>query len=116
MSIDYASSVETPGCVLMPNEDTSRNFEPSRRFVVLVSGTMTGNITLHGIPSAILEDDDITDKTTYWTELEPGFEITSTDKTGAFDCMPGLVVQSAGGEYGTRHAIYFGVTHTNLEA
>ena len=93
MSIEYATSADTPGCVLKPNEDTSENFTPSRRFVVFASGEITGTITVYGIPSVILEDDDISDKTTYWTELEPGFEITSTDKTGAFDCMPGLVVQ-----------------------
>ena len=94
MGIEYASSIEIPGCVLMPNEDTSRNFKPSRRFIVFASGTITGSITLYGIPSVILEDEDISDKSTYWSELEPSFEITDSDKAGAFDTMRGIVVQA----------------------
>ena len=94
MAIEYASSIEIPGCVLKPDEDTSRNFMPNRQFLVFVSGTMTGSITLYGIPSVILEDDDISDKSTYWTELEPTYDITDTDKAFSFNSMPGIVVQA----------------------
>lgn len=111
MSIEYATSADTPGCVLKPNEDTSENFTPSRRFVVLVSGTMTGNITLHGIPSAILEDDDITDKTTYWTELGPGFAITDADKLSGYDCMPGTVIQARAENMDAARYLFWGYAY-----
>lgn len=94
MTIPSASSPKTPGCVLKPGETVSDNFEPSRRFIVFASGAITGAITLWGIPREVLEDDDITDKSTYWSELEPGFQITSTDKAGAFDALSGFVVQA----------------------
>ena len=111
MSIDYATSAETPGCVLMPDEDESRNFTPERRFIVFASGAIVGAITLYAIPSVILEDDDITDKSTYWTELEPGFEITDSDKTAAFDVMPGLVVQARAASADPARYLFWGYAY-----
>ena len=86
MAIEYAGGASTPGCILKPGDTTSQRFTPQGFFTLLVSGTMTGNMKVFCLPVEVLNDDDISDKTSYWTELESGLEITNSGKTAGFFC------------------------------
>ena len=93
MALEYAERLSAPGCILKPGDTTSQRFTPQGYFLLMVSGAMTGNIRVYGIPVAILEDSDIPDKSSYWTELESGLEITNSSKTAGFFCPRGVVCE-----------------------
>lgn len=105
--MNYSESPDRPGCILRPSDTTSQRFRPDGYFLLLVSGTVTGGITVWGIPTAILNDDTITDKSSYWTQLENGFELTNDIKTAGFQCPPGITceLRAENGDAG-RYAIW----------
>ena len=94
--IEYASSPSTPGCVLKPGDTESRQFTPSGHFIVFLSGTLTNEIVVCGIPQQILEDDDIADFDPYWEILEPGLILSKNNMNAGFVAYKGITVDLRG--------------------
>lgn len=93
MALEYAENLTTPGCILKPGETLSQRFAPQGYFLLMVSGTMTGAITVWGIPTALLKDASLSDKSAYWTELDPNLRLVSSAKTAGFFCPRGVTCE-----------------------
>lgn len=93
MSVPYAAEEHLPGIILKPTDTVSKRFTPKGSFVLFASGTVTGTLKVFGIPTVILEDDDITDKSSYWTDLEASDPLANSDKVASYRCTDGLTVE-----------------------
>jgi len=108
--IDYISSPETPGIILKPTDTESEQFKPEGSFLLFVSGPVAGMLDVYGIPTAVLEDDDITDKTNFWTPLEAGDSLDNTDKVASYKCTNGLTIEVRPSQASTCY-VYWGYAH-----
>lgn len=88
MTLPYASSPDTPGCIYKPGDAIAvpRVFKPKGYFFVMVFGPLVGTGNLFGIPSdleAFLKESG-TDTADYWTNTAGGNELSDTDKVAGY--------------------------------
>jgi len=93
MAVPYISSPETPGIILKPTDTEAQHFKPEGEFILFASGPVAGTLGVFGIPTAILEDPDISDKSSFWTELEADDTLDNSDKIASYKCTNGLTVE-----------------------
>lgn len=74
----------------MPDDTGSKQFEPDGYFLVLISGPIAHPLTIHAIPTVLLNE---TDADEYWTEIQPGFTFTDACKASGFESLPGITVE-----------------------
>ena len=97
MTLPYASSISTPGCLYKPGDDilSPRKFHPEGYFFVMAFGPVVGVGNLYGIPKdllSFLETEGI-DPSDYWTNTAPGNKFSGQNKTVGYMTMTRMICE-----------------------
>lgn len=79
--------------IMNPGDEKSEQFKPTGKFLLIANGPLETTIRVFGIPKFVLDDEKISDKSEYWTELDPAESLSKTQKTARLDCITGLVCE-----------------------
>ena len=95
--IQYASHLETPGCIYMPGDAiaTPKQFKPEGFFFLIAFGPLVGTGNLYGIPSDLLQhlQSEGTADTNFWTDTADGNELSSSKKSSGYFTMSRMICE-----------------------